>query len=254
MAAPSSLQHSSSDDTRTRFGSIATGEEKFDEKAGDEFEDDGPFYAPIGGTRRTPSRSASQAEDYFSMYPDAAASIRAIATRTQTYTGRLSREPSRADGSQIERQDTLAGVNVDDPVLDPSKPEFDVYKWARMFTKLAKEEGMTEKQLGFTFKNLNVSGAGKELQLQKDVSDALMLPFRLGEYLSLGKGTEKKILRDFEGHVGAGEMLIVLGRPGSGCSTFLKSICGETHGLKVIEGSEITYSGKCNAFSVTRRH
>jgi hypothetical protein len=158
-----------------------------------------------------------------------------------------SRANSIADGSHIERFATLCGVNMDDPILDPTKPEFDMYMWARMFIKLAKEDGMAMRQAGFIFKNLNVSGSGNALQLQKVVTDPLLFPFRLGEYFSFDKGSKEKkktILRDFEGNVCAGEMLIVLGRPGSGCSTFLKSICGETHGLKVAEGTDIRYNGK----------
>jgi ATP-binding cassette subfamily G (WHITE) protein 2 (PDR) len=34
--------------------------------------------------------------------------------------------------SRLERKDTLYGVQFGDPVLDPSSPEFDVYKWSRM--------------------------------------------------------------------------------------------------------------------------
>jgi ATP-binding cassette, subfamily G (WHITE), member 2, PDR len=40
------------------------------------------------------------------------------------------------------------------------------------------------------------------------------------------------------------EMLVVLGRPGSGCSTLLKTIAGETHGLNITESSHINYQGK----------
>jgi ATP-binding cassette subfamily G (WHITE) protein 2 (PDR) len=32
----------------------------------------------------------------------------------------------------LERKDTLAGIQLGDAVLDPSSPEFDVYKWSRM--------------------------------------------------------------------------------------------------------------------------
>jgi ATP-binding cassette, subfamily G (WHITE), member 2, PDR len=32
----------------------------------------------------------------------------------------------------LERKDTLAGIELGDAVLDPSSPEFDVYKWSRM--------------------------------------------------------------------------------------------------------------------------
>lgn len=39
------------------------------------------------------------------------------------------------------------------------------------------------------------------------------------------------------------EMLLVLGRPGSGCSTLLKTIAGETHGLNISKNSHINYQG-----------
>lgn len=70
-----------------------------------------------------------------------------------------------------------------------------------------------------------------------------MAPLRLNEYFNFGHSSEKKILRNFEGYMKAGEMLIVLGRPGSGCSTFLKSICGEMAGLALKDGSVIDYDG-----------
>jgi len=37
-----------------------------------------------------------------------------------------------AESNALERRDTLAGVQLGDAVLDPSSPEFDVYKWSRM--------------------------------------------------------------------------------------------------------------------------
>ncbi len=33
---------------------------------------------------------------------------------------------------ELERRDTLAGVNVGDPVLNPTSSTFDIYKWLRM--------------------------------------------------------------------------------------------------------------------------
>ena len=52
------------------------------------------------------------------------------------------------------------------------------------------------------------------------------------------------ILRDFEGLIKAGEMLIVLGPPGSGCSTLLKSLCGEIHRFELSDRAQINYQGK----------
>lgn len=55
-----------------------------------------------------------------------------------TFSGRhaLSRT-NTALSAPLERPDTLAGVNIGDPVLDPGSPEFDVYKWSRMFVLCA---------------------------------------------------------------------------------------------------------------------
>ena len=52
----------------------------------------------------------------------------------------------------------------------------------------------------------------------------------------------RKIIRSTYGLVKSGEMLLVLGRPGSGCSTLLKTLSGEIDQLKGVEGS-VTYDG-----------
>lgn len=35
--------------------------------------------------------------------------------------------------SELQRRDTLAGVELHDEVLNPNSPEFDAYKWTRMY-------------------------------------------------------------------------------------------------------------------------
>ncbi|WVQ84782.1 hypothetical protein IAT38_006939 [Cryptococcus sp. DSM 104549] len=52
----------------------------------------------------------------------------------------------------------------------------------------------------------------------------------------LRKG-ERFLLKDFSGLVRAGEMMLVVGRPGSGCSTFLKVLAGHRDGYAGVEGS-----------------
>ena len=47
--------------------------------------------------------------------------------------GSLTRTSTKA--SALERKDTLYNVNIGDPVLDPSSPEFDPYKWSRMYVQ-----------------------------------------------------------------------------------------------------------------------
>ncbi|CAL3968740.1 unnamed protein product [Diplocarpon coronariae] len=54
------------------------------------------------------------------------------------------------------------------------------------------------------------------------------------------KGREVNILKDFRGLVHPGEMVLVLGRPGSGCTTFLKVIANQRFGYSGIDG-EVLY-------------
>jgi ABC-type multidrug transport system ATPase subunit len=143
-----------------------------------------------------------------------------------------------------QRKDTLDGVGLDDPALDPTSGQFNQYKWARMMLYLMDKDGIPmPKSTGVVFRNLSVFGSGSALQLQKNVGSILMAPFRPQEYLRLGGSPEKQILHNFDGVLKSGELLLVLGRPGSGCSTFLKTLCGELHGLKLGKSSDIQFNG-----------
>lgn len=152
----------------------------------------------------------------------------------------------------LERKDTIAGLELGDSVFDPTSDQFSHYKWARMMLKRMDTEGVPRrKSTGVVWENLNISGSGSALQYQNNVGSVLLAPFRAREYVSFGKCAEQKhILRNFDGVLRSGELLLVLGRPGSGCSTFLKTLSGELHGLKVGKGSDIQYNG----ISMERMH
>jgi ABC-type bacteriocin/lantibiotic exporter with double-glycine peptidase domain len=98
-----------------------------------------------------------------------------------------------------------------------------------------------QRRAGIIWKNLKVCGSGSAINLQKNVGSLLLSPLRFGEFFS--KGPEKTILNEFDGVLKSGEMLVVLGRPGSGCSTLLKTLMGELHGLDMKSHSEIHYNG-----------
>jgi ABC-type multidrug transport system ATPase subunit len=103
--------------------------------------------------------------------------------------------------------------------------------------------GYKSRHTGVVFKDLSVYGSGEAIQLQQTVGDMMLAPMRATQLLHRKRGAPKTILNRFNGLVNSGELLVVLGRPGSGCSTLLKSICGELHGLQVDEESSITYRG-----------
>lgn len=62
-------------------------------------------------------------------------------------------------------------------------------------------------------------------------------PYVLAKRLKAAKqaGT-RNLLDHFDGSLRAGEMCLVLGRPGSGCSTFLKTIANQRQGFLSVEG------------------
>ena len=78
----------------------------------------------------------------------------------------------------------------------------------------------------------------------------MLVPLRIGEFF--GKGPEKAILNEFDRVLKSGEMLIVLGRPGSGCSILLKSLIGELHGLDMKSHSEIHYNSKLSLIPLSK--
>lgn len=53
-----------------------------------------------------------------------------------------------------------------------------------------------------------------------------------------------QILNSIDGVLDSGEMLVVLGPPGSGCTTLLKSIAGEMNGIYLDDQAELNYRGK----------
>jgi hypothetical protein len=154
----------------------------------------------------------------------------------------LSRRHSTVAGgpSQIRTLDVL---DEEDAELDPKSDRFDLRKWILSFAKTLQKEGVTAKRTGVTYRNVDIFGQGAAVQVQETVGSLLLFPLRIGELFSFGKKKPKQILHSFDGLIKAGELLIVLGRPGSGCSTLLKTLCGELHGLSVGGNSVIHYDG-----------
>ena len=131
----------------------------------------------------------------------------------------------------------------DDPELDPLSGQFKPERWVRTLIGLQSRdpERYPQRVAGIAYKNLNVSGFGSPLDYQKTFGN---YPLEIASIFNTvtGRGKRKiQILRGFEGLVKSGEMLVVLGRPGSGCSTLLKTMTGEIDGFFIDEGSEINY-------------
>jgi hypothetical protein len=158
---------------------------------------------------------------------DVSTELRQIATALSQHRSRATTGPETFDS---------------DSTRNPESADFDVSEWVRSFVGQLNEQGHKASELGVLFRDLDVSGSGSALQLQETVDSVLLAPLRIGELFSR-QTQHKHILHGFNGLLKSGDLLAVLGRPGSGCSTFLKSICGELRGLTLGKKTKIHYNG-----------
>lgn len=128
--------------------------------------------------------------------------------------------------------------------LNPNGPNFSARAWAKAVVDMATGEGHRFRTAGVAFQNLNVYGFGSPTDFQKDVLNVWLEAVGFLRRIT-GHGKRRiDILRGFDGLVRQGEMLVVLGPPGSGCTTFLKTIAGDFNGIYVDENSYFNYQGK----------
>ncbi|KAH8431322.1 ABC drug exporter AtrF [Aspergillus melleus] len=112
--------------------------------------------------------------------------------------------------------------------------------------------GEPAKKVGVVFKNVTVKGIETGASFVRTLPDAVVGTFGPDLYklvtnfipqLHFGKRPPvRDLLHDFSGAVREGEMMLVLGRPGAGCSTFLKTIANDRGAFAGVEG-DINYGG-----------
>ena len=113
-------------------------------------------------------------------------------------------------------------------------------------------EGQSAKKVGVIFKNLSVEGIGSTTGFIRTFPNAVVGTFgpdlywllcRFVPMLKLGRHPPTRtLLNDFTGVVRNGEVMLVLGRPGSGCSTFLKVIANQRASYAKVTG-DVSYGG-----------
>lgn len=107
------------------------------------------------------------------------------------------------------------------------------------------------KKVGVVYKNLTVKGVGSAATFVRTLPDAILGTFgpdlyhllsRFLPFLRGKNGELRTLINDFSGVVRDGEMMLVLGRPGSGCTTFLKTIANNREGYAQVTG-DVSYGG-----------
>ncbi|PNP75260.1 hypothetical protein FNYG_11403 [Fusarium nygamai] len=97
-----------------------------------------------------------------------------------------------------------------------------------------KASGFPDRELGVTWTNLTVDVIAADAAIHENVLSQYNIPKLIKE--SRQKSPLKTILDNSHGCVKPGEMLLVLGRPGSGCTTLLNMIANKRRGYANIKG------------------
>ncbi|KAG9313753.1 P-loop containing nucleoside triphosphate hydrolase protein [Chiua virens] len=105
---------------------------------------------------------------------------------------------------------------------DPRDHELEVL--IKSILEQSGEDGVQRRELGVMFRDLRVVGLGVGAAVQNNLASPFSPKSIISTIKNLRHPPVRDIISGFGGVVLPGEMLLVLGRPGSGCSTFLKTL------------------------------
>ncbi|KAI4216283.1 MAG: hypothetical protein LQ351_001293 [Letrouitia transgressa] len=154
---------------------------------------------------------------------------------TRARTRRTSSETTDAEDLEVGDAEEIAEVE-----------EFELGDFLR--------EGHFEKRtkkVGVVFKNLTIKGVGATTNYVKTVPYAILNTFgpdlyrllsRFFPFISHNNRSERTLINDFTGVVRNGEMMLILGRPGAGCTTFLKALANKRGDFASVSG-DVSYGG-----------
>ncbi|PPQ86500.1 hypothetical protein CVT25_008244 [Psilocybe cyanescens] len=134
------------------------------------------------------------------------------------------------DHSRSSSDSSEATLNIKDD------QHFDFEKTLRHVIRKRGEADIKSRTLGVVFRDLKVVGQAASDSFQPTLG-SLFNPLIILEQIQKARHpTVRNILSGFEGVVKPGEMLLVLGSPGSGCSTLLKTLTNQTDEYLSVEG------------------
>lgn len=135
-----------------------------------------------------------------------------------------------------------------DPRLDPDSDNFNSRFWVKNMRKLLNSDTTFYRptSLGIAYQNLCARGVSSDADFQPTFASlALKLSkdFYFKYFRSRDTSRYFDILKPMDAVIEPGNLTVVLGRPGAGCSTLLRTIASQTYGFKIDENSRISYDG-----------
>ncbi|KFA71533.1 hypothetical protein S40288_06824 [Stachybotrys chartarum IBT 40288] len=132
--------------------------------------------------------------------------------------------------SQAEEA-TDVGSAPENPLPYRERPRWHMASEVQMMSERDEESGTKQRKLGVSWANLTVKGIGAEATFNENVLSQFF-PWHKDNKIE----STKSIIEDSHGCVRPGEMLLVLGRPGSGCTTLLSVLANNRRGYKEVTG------------------
>lgn len=128
-------------------------------------------------------------------------------------------------------QDVDAEHNSTEKVAPGSRTTWHMTEELQAMKDRDEQSGEKARKLGVTWQNLTVKGVSSDATFNENVLS------QFNPFGKAGRGDPMKtILDDSYGCVKPGEMLLVLGRPGSGCTTLLNVLSNNRRGYAEVSG------------------
>ncbi|KAI8062097.1 ABC-2 type transporter-domain-containing protein [Gongronella butleri] len=143
--------------------------------------------------------------------------------------------------SRLSRQSSTHASKLEEGEI--AGEDFDLDTFMHSMRTAQNDAGHTLKHLGVSWRNLTVKGFAADAHTIPTVFSFLGEILQVWKYFGVGLSKSRKdILRDINGFCRDGEMLLILGRPGAGCTSMLKVIANMRESFTDIDG-EISYGG-----------
>ena len=145
----------------------------------------------------------------------------------------------------LSRHTTRSGRAIEDPELQAANSDsFDARAIFASFVRDAEEQGIHVRKAGVTLEDVSAEGINASMSEGRTVGDLLAFPYTIHKYIrSMSNTKMRKILQNCNALAKPGEMILVLGRPGAGCSSFLKVTAGEIDQFAGGVKGDIAYDG-----------